>query len=168
MPETVETRTPEGEKATEVILSTFRANGLLLAAGDRLAAEHGLTSARWQVLGAIALAQRPLTVPQIARRMGLTRQTVHTTVHRLLSDGLVELAPNADHRRSQLVSMTELGRAKYRTIDEAQAAWVNQLAAGLRRSELESTARVLGELCERLEAARIQPQDPKGNDRHEL
>jgi hypothetical protein len=29
-----------------VILSTFRANGFLLAAGDRLAAEHGLTSAR--------------------------------------------------------------------------------------------------------------------------
>jgi DNA-binding IclR family transcriptional regulator len=37
-----------------------------------------------QVLGAIALAQRPLTVPQIARRMGLTRQSVHTTVHRLV------------------------------------------------------------------------------------
>lgn len=152
MPKTVESRTSEGEQATEVILSTFRANGLLLAAGDRLAAEHGLTSARWQVLGAIALAERPLTVPQIARRMGLTRQTVHTTVNRLVADGLVELAPNADHRRSQLVSMTELGRAKYRTLDEMQAAWVNQLAAGLRRAELETAARVLGELCTRLDA----------------
>ncbi|SRR6266542_2738778 len=168
MRETVETRMSEGEKATEVILSTFRANGLLLAAGDRLAAEHGLTSARWQVLGAIALAQRPLTVPQIARRMGLTRQTVHTTVSRLLADGLVELVPNADHRRSQLVRLTELGEARYRAIDEKQAAWVNELAAGLRRSELETTRRVLGELCKRLEARSHQPQDPKGNDRHEL
>jgi DNA-binding MarR family transcriptional regulator len=168
MSKTVETRTSEGERATEVILSTFRANGLLLAVGDRLAAEHGLTSARWQVLGAIALAQQPLTVPQIARRMGLTRQTVHTTVNRLLADGLVELAPNADHRRSQLVSMTELGRAKYRAIDEKQAVWVSELAAGLRRSELETTARVLDELCTRLEAGpRAQPQDPKGNHRHE-
>jgi DNA-binding MarR family transcriptional regulator len=152
MSEPVDARTSVGEKATEVILSTFRANGLLLAAGDRLAAEHGLTSARWQVLGAIALAQRPLTVPQMARRMGLTRQTVHTTVNRLVVDGLVELVPNADHRRSQLVSVTELGRAKYRAVDETQAAWVNRLAAGLRRSELETTARVLGELCTRLEA----------------
>jgi DNA-binding MarR family transcriptional regulator len=162
MPKTVEGRTSVGEQATEVILSTFRANGLLLAAGDRLAAEHGLTSARWQVLGAIALAQRPLTVPQIARRMGLTRQTVHTTVTRLLADGLVERAPNADHRRSQLVAMTELGRAKYRAIDEKQAAWVNQLAAGLRRSELETTARVLGELCTTLEAG---PQPSTRTDR---
>jgi len=53
-----ETRTPEGEKATEVILAAFRANGLLFAADDVLAAERGLTSARWQVIGAIALAHR--------------------------------------------------------------------------------------------------------------
>src|ERR671910_3154650 len=151
MPVAVETRTPEGEKATAVILSTFRTNGLLLAAGDELAAEYGLTSARWQVLGAIALAQRPLTVPQFARRMGLTRQSVHTTVNRLLGDGLVELVPNADHRRSQLVRITELGERRYRAIDEKQAAWVNELVAGPRRSELETTARVLGELCRRLE-----------------
>jgi DNA-binding MarR family transcriptional regulator len=152
MAKTVMIRSLEGEKATEVILSTFRSNGLLLAAGDRLAAEHGLTSARWQVLGAVALAKRPLTVPQIARRMGLTRQTVHTTVNRLLADGLVELVPNADHRRSQLVRLTELGGARYEAIDEEQAVWVNELASGLRRSELETTARVLGELCRRLEA----------------
>jgi DNA-binding MarR family transcriptional regulator len=163
MTQAVDSRTPVGEKATEVILSTFRANGLLLAAGDRLAAKHGLTSARWQVLGAIALAQRPLTVPQIARRMGLTRQTVHTTVNRLVTDGLVGLAPNADHRRSQLVSVTELGRARYQAIDETQAAWVNQLAAGLRSSELETTARVLGELCKRLEAGSHQTQDLDGS-----
>lgn len=159
MSETVDIRTSVGEKATEVILSTFRANGLLLAAGDRLAAEHGLTSARWQVLGAIALAQRPLTVPQIARRMGLTRQAVHLTVSRLVADGLAELAPNRDHRRSQLVSVTELGGAKYQAIDEAQAAWVNQLAAGLRRSELETTARVIGELSKRLDAESNPTQD---------
>src|ERR671923_2323848 len=95
-------RTAKGERATEVILAAFRANGALNAAGDELAAEYDLTSARWQVLGAVAMAGRPLTVPQIARRMGLTRQSVHTTVQRLVADGLVELVPNADHRRSQL------------------------------------------------------------------
>jgi DNA-binding MarR family transcriptional regulator len=145
-------RTPEGETATQVILSMFRANGLLLAAGDLLAADEGLTSARWQVLGAITLAQRPLTVPQIARRMGLTRQSVHATVKRLVRDGLVELAPNADHHRSPLVCPTEPGRAKYSAIDRRQAAWVNRLAGGIDRSDLGTTARVLDELCRRLEA----------------
>src|ERR687891_2439908 len=97
-------RTPAGQAATTLILSTFRANGLLLGAGDLIGAEQGLTSARWQVLGAIALAERPLTVPQIARRMGLTRQSVHVTVRRLVDDGLLEFVANTDHRRSRLVS----------------------------------------------------------------
>jgi hypothetical protein len=65
-------RTSAGAAATEVILSIFKANGLLVTSGDQLSASEDLTSARWQVLGAIALADRPLTVPQIARRMGLT------------------------------------------------------------------------------------------------
>src|SRR5918994_7481158 len=117
-------RTPTGKAVTELILSTFRANGLLLGAGDDLSVDEGLTSSRWQVLGAIVLAERPLTVPQIARRMGLTRQSVHATVNRLVADGLLELAPNADHRRSPLVRLAERGRAKYESMDERQAAWV--------------------------------------------
>lgn len=147
-----EHHTSEGAAATEVVLATFRANGLLLTSGDVLAGREGLTSARWQVLGAIALADRALTVPQIARRMGLTRQSVHVTVKRLVRDGLVELMPNEDHRRSQLVCLTERGRAKYSAIDGRQIAWVNRLADGIRRTDLETAARVLDELSRRLEA----------------
>jgi len=164
MMEIAGSRTPEGNKATEVILSVFRTNGLLLAAGDLLAAGLGLTSARWQVLGAVAYAQRPLTVPQIARRMGLTRQSVHTTVSRLLADAMVELVSNADHRRSQLVRLTEHGRATFGAVDQKQAAWVNQLAAGLARSDLGTTARILDELCSRLETDPSQPHHQEGDD----
>jgi len=39
-------RTAEGEAATEVVLETFHVNGLLLAAGSRLAARERLTAAR--------------------------------------------------------------------------------------------------------------------------
>jgi len=146
------TRTSAGEAATRVILSTFRANGLLLAAGDRIASAAALTSARWQVLGAIVLAGRPLTAPQIARRMGLTRQSVHATVQRLVRDGLLELAPNADHRRSQLVELTDHGKVAYAAVDEQQRRWVNQLASGLSDADLRTTAHVLDQLCRSLEA----------------
>jgi DNA-binding MarR family transcriptional regulator len=157
--------TPEGETATRIILSTFRANGLLLAVGDRLTADQHLTAARWQVLGAITLAQRPLTVPQIARRMGLTRQSVHATVQRLLRDDLLELVPNADHRRSPLVRLTEPGRASYAAADRRQVVWANRLAAGIGRPDLETTARVLDELCRRLEADSVNDsQDSKAED----
>ena len=61
---------------TDLILDLFRLNGRLLAAGDRLVAGLGLTSARWQVLGAIALADRPQPVAWLARDMGVYRQGV--------------------------------------------------------------------------------------------
>jgi DNA-binding MarR family transcriptional regulator len=147
-------RTPSGEAVTQVILSTFRANGLLLGAGDLLSADEGLTSARWQVLGAIALEKRPLTVPQIARRMGLTRQSVHATVQRLVREGLLELGSNRDHRRSALVGLTERGLASYRAVDARQVAWVNRLARGIKRSDAETAVRVLDHLSSRLEEDR--------------
>ena len=147
-------RTATGEALTSVILSTFRANGLLLEAGDRISGEHSLTAARWQVLGGIALSDRPLTVPQIARRMGLTRQSVHATVDRLVEDGLVELIANDDHRRSHLVRLTTLGLGTYRALDEDQAVWVDSLSRGIARSDLEMARRVLDELIRRLETGR--------------
>ena len=67
-------------QVTALVLATFRANGALIAAGDMLTAPFGLSSARWQVLGAVALAGQALTVPQVARNMGLTRQSVQRLV----------------------------------------------------------------------------------------
>jgi DNA-binding MarR family transcriptional regulator len=146
-----ERRTAAAELTTDVILSIFRLNGLLLSAGDAISGDVGLTSARWQVLGAVALAERPPTVPQIARRMGLARQSVHATVKRLLEDGLVELSENDDHRRSSRIRLTTRGVETYRSLDRAQASWVNGLSRGLGRAQLQTVKDVLDELTERLE-----------------
>jgi DNA-binding MarR family transcriptional regulator len=160
----VRTRTPEGDAATDVVLATFRANGLLLAAGHRLAAREGLTAARWQVLGAVALAGRPLTVPQIARRMGLTRQAVQATVNRLRRDALVGTGENLDHRRSPLIRLTELGRQKYAALDQRQIRWINELSAGLKISDLTTTARLLRELSDSLETTAPPAERRNGDD----
>src|SRR4029450_4891837 len=57
--------------ATQVVLSVFRANGLLLAAGDLLAADLGLTPARSQGLGARTLPTPPRTRPPRPHRCAL-------------------------------------------------------------------------------------------------
>ena len=143
--------TPVGETVTRLVLATFRTNGALLDAGDRLTADQGLTSALWQVLGAAALAERPLTVAQIARRMGLSRQSVHGSVRRLTERGLCELAPNENHRRSPLVQLTEAGEAAYAAVDRKQAKWASRLGAGIPNADLDTAERVLEALCQRLE-----------------
>jgi DNA-binding MarR family transcriptional regulator len=148
----VNRRTAGGDAATQVVLQTFRANGRFLAAGDLLAGEQGLTAARWQVLGAIALAGRPLTVPQIARRMGVSRQSVQVSVNRMLADGVVVAEQNPDHRRSLLIRLTKSGVAKYEALQRQQAPWANELAAGVSVTDLATTARVLEDLANKLEA----------------
>ena len=80
---------------TDLVLETFRLNGRLLASGDALVADLGLTSARWQVIGAIALSPVPLSVAQIARNMGLTRQAVQRLANEMEADGLVRFAPGS-------------------------------------------------------------------------
>ena len=63
-------RTSAGDALTELILDLFRLNNRMLATGDRLVANLGLTSARWQVLGTIVATERAQPVAWIARDMG--------------------------------------------------------------------------------------------------
>jgi DNA-binding MarR family transcriptional regulator len=143
--------TEAGAMLTDVILRIFGLNGALLSAGDQMARQVGLTSAKWQVLGAVELAERPLAVPQIARRMGLARQSVHATVRSLVQLGLLRMVANADHRRSALVTSTPDGQQAYRALQVRQAAWVNALASDLSEAELRSTKALLNLIEERLE-----------------
>lgn len=126
-----------------LVVSVFRLNGALLATGDRLVADLGLTSARWQVLGSAVDAPLPLTVAHIARNMGLTRQTVRTTVRELEASGFVRLAPNPHHQRAQLVVPTEAGSNAYAAAAERQAVWAKGITRGLEGAAITGAAEVL-------------------------
>jgi DNA-binding MarR family transcriptional regulator len=144
-------QTAAGEAATELILEVFRLNGRLLVAGDRLVAPLGLTSARWQVLGAVALAEQPQPVAWLARSMGLNRQGVQRIVNEMIDDGLVETRPNPHHRRAHLVVLTTRGREAYARAVGLQAPWVAGLVKGLTRDEIAAALRVAAMLRLRLE-----------------
>jgi DNA-binding MarR family transcriptional regulator len=109
------------DQLSDLVLSIFRLNGFLLRAGDRLTAEVGLTTARWQVLGAVL--HEPLTVAAIARNMGLARQSVQRTADLLVEEGLCEYSPNPAHRRAKLLSSTERGLNSVRRLGPGVSAW---------------------------------------------
>jgi DNA-binding MarR family transcriptional regulator len=135
---------------TDLILDVFRLNGALLASGDTLVKDIGLTSARWQVLGTIALSPVPLPVAHIANNMGLTRQAVQRSVDEMLSDGLVRLDPNPHHKRAMLVTMTERGTSAFRAASERQERWADALGDGLSHRGVEAADRLLRDLQRRL------------------
>jgi len=148
------------EALTELMLEVFRVNGRLLTSGDRLVADIGLTSARWQVLGAIALAGNRLPVAHVARNMGLTRQAVQRVVNELAAAGLVDFAPNPYHRRAHLVVLTASGSDAYRAAMDRQAPWARQLAQALDKDEIRLAARVLRSVVQQLEASSADAHQP--------
>jgi DNA-binding MarR family transcriptional regulator len=142
--------TAEAQLLTEILLLVFRVNGQLLAAGDRLVDGLGLTSARWQMLGAVALSDDPRTAPQLGAQMGMTRQAAQKQLDLLLDDGLVAAEANPGHARSPLYVLTRKGTSVYAETARIQADWANQLVSGLSARDLKTTRRLLETLSQQL------------------
>lgn len=125
-------------------------NGRLLARGDALFEPLGLNSARWQVLGAISQAGRPLQAPQLAEAVGVTRQGAQKQLHQLAREGLIAAAPNPRHQRSPLYGLTAAGRRQLAAATALHEAWTAGLAAGLPAAELADALGLLEALHARL------------------
>ena len=144
-------RTPAGDALTSLMLDLFRFNSLLLTAGDRLVARLGLTSARWQVLGAIVAAERPQPVAWLARDLGANRQNVQRIINDLHREGLIAFEANPHHRRAQLVVLTDKGKQTFEAAMRLQAPWINGLSDGLSLKDIETVGRVVMALRKKLE-----------------
>jgi len=144
-------RTVAGDALTGLILDLFRLNSLLLTAGDRLVARLGLTSARWQILGAVAAADRPQPVAWLARDMGANRQNVQRIINDLHKQGLVVFESNPHHRRAQLVVLTDKGKHALDAAMRLQAPWINRVSEGLLIKNIQTFHRVIIALRQRLE-----------------
>src|SRR5262249_24457009 len=110
------------EALTDVILLVFRVNGQLLEAGDRLVEHLQLTSAWWQMLGAVARSPSPRTAPLLAAAMGVTRQGAQKQLNLLLDGGLVTAEPNPGHARSPRYVLTRKGASLYVATERVQRA----------------------------------------------
>ena len=135
---------------TNIMLTVFRVNGRLLEKGDQLVEPLNLTSARWQVLGAVALAGQPLSAPQIAEAMGITRQGAQKQLNKLEEDGFFEKSPNPRHQHSPLYALTELGNSIFVEAMALEMAWANGLLTNLSQQDLKNTLQTLNTVYERL------------------
>jgi DNA-binding MarR family transcriptional regulator len=152
-------RTPAGDAMTSLILDLFRLNSLMLTAGDRLVARLGLTSARWEILGAIVYAERPQPVAWLARDLAANRQNVQRIINDLHRDGLVAFEANPHHRRAQLVVLTDKGRQTFDAAMRLQVPWVNSLSDGLLVKDIEAAHRVVTALHKKLQGNN-GPEEP--------
>jgi DNA-binding IclR family transcriptional regulator len=139
--------TSQARPIDELVLEIFRVNARVLAAGDVAVKGAGLTSARWKVLGAVARTDAKLSVANIARTMGLTRQAVQRIANELVTAGLIEWEENPRHQRSPLAVLTDDGRATYdAAMRQWRANWASAIEEVFPEAEIAETTKRLRRL----------------------
>lgn len=98
--------------------AAFRLSNLLTAERDRLVADLGLTSARWQVLETVGVHPTPVTAAEIGRQLQISRQAVQRVLNDLTKQGLTRLAADENDKRAQLASITPAGVDLLLKLDE--------------------------------------------------
>ena len=135
----------------DLVLSLFRLNGLLIAEGDDMTEALGLTSARWKVIGVIALSNSGLTVPGIARVLGQSRQAVQRITDVMVTDGLLSYQSNPKHKRSVLVVLTEEGKTAYKDLRDVQDPWAIDNTEDIPIEELDVGLRLVRRLIQKFD-----------------
>jgi DNA-binding MarR family transcriptional regulator len=130
-----------GEQVTELVDEIVRLSGTFLAEGDRMTEPYGLTAARWLVLG--ALADESISVAEVARRRGLTRQSVRESAARLERDGLVTRVPDPDDARAPRLALTPRARTALEQLQPVRVEWAGRVARSVGARELETTLATL-------------------------
>ncbi|MAT04285.1 MAG: MarR family transcriptional regulator [Acidimicrobiaceae bacterium] len=126
-----------------LISEVYELAGRSRSTSERFCRPHGQSVARWHVLSVLLDEQR--TVPQIADRLGLQRQSVQRIVNELLADGLVDVVDNPTHARSKLIAISPAGsRTAHLLFDESQSARQRVLSStNVTATELEQARSVL-------------------------
>ncbi|MFS8979805.1 MarR family transcriptional regulator [Cupriavidus necator] len=106
------TASPKIELANRLFFRLYQCANMLHKTGSRAVEEEGLTTQQWAVLGALSRrqAQGGMSIGDLARYLMVTRQNLSGLISRMERDGHVAIAPDAQDRRSRIVTMTEQGR----------------------------------------------------------
>lgn len=115
---------PRSDLST-LALTVFSLNGQFLSIAETIASQADLTATRWQVLG--ALTNTPLTQAEVARQMGITRQSVQRTSKQLVEEGLIKLQANPAHQKAMLLHLTSKGHDALSRIRPFHTEYAEQL-----------------------------------------
>jgi DNA-binding MarR family transcriptional regulator len=130
----------------------IRLNGRMKSMFAGARRPEGLGDSEMTVLNAVVEADRPPTVPQIGRSLGQPRQIVQRAANSLMDAGLIEAAPNPDHKRAVLLRATEQGTRLKREIDARADAIAEAVVGDLDADLVRRATTALRDIRKELEA----------------
>jgi DNA-binding MarR family transcriptional regulator len=144
-----------------IVADIYEAAGALRDIGETIAQSVGQTQARWQVLS--AASAEPRSVPQIARRLGVSRQAVQRLANLLVAEDVATFEDNPDHKGSPHLVLTDTGRATLARLTRAARGFHETLAADLRSESLSNLHSGLRMLTAALRPLKRDPFSSQGD-----
>lgn len=141
----------EHDSFSLLVADIYHAAGELRRVGEAIAAETGQTQARWQLMSVVS--QGEWTVPDAARRLGVSRQAVQRIADELVSERLASYAPNPRHQRSPFLQLTPRGTSTLEAITLAAKISNRKVARLFTTEELGCTREILRRLVAALQGA---------------
>lgn len=129
-----------------VLLDEAQALSEQAAALDTLIAERtGASPGQHAILGCL-MVDAPLTVPQIARSLGNSRQYTQRTINALSASGLVEKQANPKHKTSVRWRLSPMGVHAVQDLERSRQAALGEVVTPLKKKQLHAASDVLAEV----------------------
>lgn len=128
---------------------------------DAVHQSTGITSGMRSVLEAL-YERGALTVPQIARSRGVTRQHIQALADRLIASELIDSHGNPKDRRSPLLRLTEKGTAVFEIVHERETQVLSGMSRALSAHDFDVALSALGALESHLAQERARVANHSG------
>ncbi len=113
--------------------------------------EFETTLPRFDVMAQLDRAPDGMTMGQLSRHLMVSNGNITGLIDRLVQEKLVTRSPAPQDRRTQLVRLTDEGRAEFDRMAPAHESWVVDLMSGLERQEKTELYDLLGRFKKSLE-----------------
>ena len=131
-------------------------NSVLERAGDRQAAQHGLTMAQWFALGCVGhVGEEGVTHSELGQRLMLSKAPITGVVDRLERGGFVVREADAHDRRVSRVKITPKGAQTWEEVRLSLRELSSEICQDIGDEEILAVQGVLARLLEN--AARTDP-----------
>jgi DNA-binding MarR family transcriptional regulator len=144
-------KTPASNAFTDLIRAVLRTNATVQKSGTRLMRGTGITNARWQLLSELFALEQRVTVSELARHLGVTRQAIQRLADDMARDGLVEFVKNPGDARAMHLLLTEAGKARYYEAQECEWQWTNAIAQDFDTRQISDAAALLEAITQKIQ-----------------
>lgn len=126
----------------EAFRITYLANAIVIPTYEAVKRDFGIIRPEYILL--VCLSHYPeLTAQDVARISGRPRNTISRAVHRVLAEGYIERAPDANDARQARLKITPTGRALHEKVAAYLKRRQEEVLGGLDEKERETLAALL-------------------------